>query len=136
VGDVIFVAEEKSERMLSEWKRDLRLSLPRAKMQVIEIVGNRLTQRWEWGVHNEVMVACIGFFDASRRHPHVDEAKAYGQLMRDVGSVGRVDEIDLGIGSGGVSEGGAGYRGSVGDPHADALGHHRGRVRNVPAISQ
>jgi hypothetical protein len=136
VGDVIFVTKEKLERMVSEWKRDLRLRLPRAKMQVIEIIGNRSIHRRQWGVHNEVMMACIGFFDAGGRYPHVDEAKAYGQPMRDVGSVGGVDEINLGIGSGGMSEGGAGYRGSVGDPHVDALGHHRWRVRNVPAISQ
>jgi hypothetical protein len=34
-----------------------------------------------------------------------------------------------------MSEWGAGYRGTVGNPHADALGHHRWRVRSVPAIS-
>jgi hypothetical protein len=136
VGDVIFVTEEKLERMSSEWKRDLRLRLPCAKMQVVEIIGNRLIQRRQWGVHYEVMMACIGFFDAGGRYTHVDEAKAYGQPTRDVGSVARVDEIDLGIGSGGMAEGGAGYRGSVADPHVDALGHHRRRVRNVPAVSQ
>jgi hypothetical protein len=136
VGDVIFVTKEKLERMASGWKRDLRLRLPRAKMQVIEIIGNRLIHRRQWGVHNEVMMACIGLFDAGGGYPHVDEAKAYGQPTRDVGSVGGVDEIDLGIGSGGMSEWGAGHRGSVGDPHADALRHHRWRVRNVPAISQ
>src|SRR5712671_1895402 len=34
--DVIFVTEDKLERMLSEGERNLRLGLPRTKMQVIE----------------------------------------------------------------------------------------------------
>jgi len=78
--DVIFVTEDKLERMLSEWKRDLRLGLSRAKMQVIEIIGNGLIKRRRRDVHHQVMMAGIGFFDTCRRHPHVDEAKAYGRL--------------------------------------------------------
>ena len=54
--DVIFVAEEKLERMLSEWKRDLCLGLSRAKMQVIEIIWNGSIQRREWDVHHQVRV--------------------------------------------------------------------------------
>src|SRR5215470_18342591 len=96
---VILVTEEKLERMLSEWKRDLRLGLSRAKMQVIEIIGNGLIQRRQWDVHHQVMVAGIGFFNTSRRHPHVDEAESYDRLARYVGSIGWKDEIDLGIGS-------------------------------------
>src|SRR5436309_2005354 len=68
--DVIFVTEDKLERMLSERKRNLRLGLSRAKMQVIEIIGNGLIQRRERDVHHQMMVAGIGFFDAGRRHPH------------------------------------------------------------------
>ena len=80
MGDVIFVAEEKLERMLSERKRNLRLGLSRAKMQVIEIIWNGLIKRRQWDVHHQVMVAGIGFFDTGRRHPHVDEAKTDGRL--------------------------------------------------------
>src|SRR5216684_669351 len=54
--DVIFVAEEKLERMLSEWKRDLCLGLSRAKMQVIKIIWNGLIQRRECDVHHQVRV--------------------------------------------------------------------------------
>src|SRR5689334_552052 len=51
--EVIFVAEEKLERVLSEWKRDLRLCLSRSKMQVIKIIWNGLLQRRERGVHHQ-----------------------------------------------------------------------------------
>lgn len=40
MGDVVLVTKEKLERVLSERQRDLRLGLPRTKMQVIEIIGN------------------------------------------------------------------------------------------------
>ena len=105
---MIFVAEEKLERMLSEWKRDLCLGLSGAKMQVIKIIWNGLIQRRECDVHHQMMMAGIGFFNTGRCHPHVDQAKPYGQLTRYVGSVGWVGEINLGIGSGGMSAGSAG----------------------------
>ena len=108
MGDVIFVTEDKLERMLSERKRDLRLGLSRAKMQVIEIIRNGLIQRRQRDVHHQVMVAGIGFLDTSRGHPHVNEPKAYGRLARYVGSIGRVDEINLGIGRSGMSTGSSG----------------------------
>src|SRR5215831_15756632 len=136
VGDVIFVTEEELKRMLSERKRDLGLRLSCAKMQMIEIIGNGLIQRRQWGVNHQVMVAGIGFFNAGGRHPHVDQAKAYGQLTRYVGSVGWVDEVNLGIGSGGMSTATSGCGGRIANPHQDALGHHGWRVRNVPLVSQ
>jgi hypothetical protein len=95
--DVIFVGEQKLQRMLSERKRNLRLGLSRAKMQVIEIIGNGLIEWREWDIHHEVMVAGIGFLNTGRRHAHVDEAKAYGRLARYVGSICRKDEINFRI---------------------------------------
>src|SRR5947209_11700799 len=70
VRDVIFVTEEKLERMLSERKRDLCLGLSCAKMQVIKIVWNGLIERRECRVQHQMMVDGIGLFDASLRHPH------------------------------------------------------------------
>lgn len=48
---VIFVAEEKLERMASERQGNLRLGLSRSKMQVIKIIGDGLVQRRKRGVH-------------------------------------------------------------------------------------
>lgn len=45
MGDVVLVAKEELERVLSERQRDLRLGLPRAKMQVIEIIRNWSVKR-------------------------------------------------------------------------------------------
>src|SRR5258708_9362602 len=68
VCDVIFVTEEKLERMLSEWKRDLCLGLSRAKMQVIKIIGNGLIQRRE-GRRPAPMMRWRGLVFFTRRAP-------------------------------------------------------------------
>jgi hypothetical protein len=133
--DVIFVAKEKLERMLSEGKCDLRLGLSRTKMQVIKITGNGFVQWRQWGVHYEVMVAGIGLLDTGWCYPHVEQAKAYGRPTRYVGSIGRVDEINLGVRGGGMSTGSLGCRGSVDNPNPDTLGQYRRRMGNVSAVS-
>jgi hypothetical protein len=48
VRHVILVAQKKLELMRAEWKRDLRLSLPRAEVQVVEVIRNRLIE-WRCG---------------------------------------------------------------------------------------
>src|SRR5215470_14788284 len=58
--DVIFVAEKKLERMLSERERNLRLGLSCTKMQVIEIVWNGLIQRGQRRVHHQMVVTGVG----------------------------------------------------------------------------
>ena len=132
---VIFVAEEKLERMASERQRNLRLGLSGSKMQVIKIIGNRLVQRRKRGVHEEMVVASIGFFNSGRCYAHVDESEAYGQPTRHVSPIGRVDEINLGIGGGGMSAVTFGW-GSVDNPNPDTLGHHGRRMRDVFVVSQ
>jgi hypothetical protein len=136
MGDVIFITKERLERMLSEGERNLRLGLSRSKMQVIKIIGNGFVQRRKRGIYYEMMVAGIGFLNARRCYPHVDEAKAYGQPTRHVGSIGWVDEINLGIRSRGMSMGIVGCGGGVDDPNPDTLGHYRRRMLDMPAISQ
>src|SRR5258708_14068809 len=80
--DVIFVTEEKLERVLSEWKRDLCLGLSRAKMQVIKIIWNGLIERRERGVHPPTIVSGIGFFNTGPRHPRVAQAQTARHLPR------------------------------------------------------
>jgi len=98
MGEVTLVTKEKLERMFSERKHDLSLGLSRSKMQVIEIVGDGSVQRRERGVHHQVMVSSVGFFHTGRCYPHIDETEADGRRTRHVGSVCRVDEIDLRVG--------------------------------------
>lgn len=134
--DVIFITKEELERVLSEGKRNLRFGLSRTEMQVIKIIGNRPIQRRKRSVYREMMVAGIGFLNAGRCYSHVDEAEAYGRPTRHVGSIGWIDEINLGVGRGGMSARRFGRRGSVGDRDPDALGHYRRRMRDVSAVSQ
>ena len=136
--DVILVTKEKLERVLSERQHDLCLGLPRAEMQVIEIIWNGPFQRRQRGVHHEVMVAGIGFFHTGRRYPHVDETKADGRGARYVGAVGRIDEIDFGVRRGGMPTGCSGHRAGsrIHNPDPDTLRHQRRRVRNVSLIPQ
>src|SRR5260370_19515472 len=84
--DVIFVAEEKLERMLSEWKRDLCLGLSRAKMQVIKIIWNGLIQRRGWGGQPQRVVAGVGFFDHRPRPPHGGQDQTDERPTRHPGS--------------------------------------------------
>src|SRR5258708_37945120 len=75
VCDVIFVTEEKLERMLSEWKRDLCLGLSRAKMQVSKIIGNGLIQRRRRRAQQQRMVAAIVLIAAPVRHTPPEKPK-------------------------------------------------------------
>ena len=134
--DVIFITKEEPERVLPERKRNRRFGLSRTEMQVIKIIGNRLVQRRERSVDHEMMMAGIGFLNAGRCHPHVDEAEAYGRPTRHVGSISRIDEINLGVRRGRMSTRSFRRRGSVDDPDPDTLGHHRRRMRDVSAVSQ
>src|SRR5258707_15687604 len=87
VCDVIFVTEEKLERMLSEWKRDLCLGLSRAKMQVIKIIWNGLIERREWDVDHQMGVAGICFFKTRRRYPPCYLAQTNGRATPYLSSV-------------------------------------------------
>jgi hypothetical protein len=136
VRDVIFIAEEKLERVLSEGKHDLRLGLSRAKMQVIKVTRNGLVERRERCVYYKVVMAGIGFLNAGRCYSHVEEAKAYGRPTRYVGSIGRVDEINLSIRGGGMSSWSLWCRGRFDNPDTDTLGHDRRRMRDMSAVSQ
>src|SRR5258705_513678 len=70
MGDVIFVAEEKLERMLSEWKVDLCLVLAGAKMQVCEVARNWLIQRRQLGIDQQMVMSGILPIGARRCHSH------------------------------------------------------------------
>src|SRR5262252_283773 len=80
--------------MLPGRQADFSLGLPRPKMQVVEIVRNRLIKWWQLGVDQQVMVPGILSVGARRRHPHATKAKMYHRLRRQRITILEVDEIN------------------------------------------
>ena len=57
--NVILVSQQQLEGVLPVLERDLCLALPAAEMKMIEVVGNRLIERRQLGVNQEMMMAGI-----------------------------------------------------------------------------
>ena len=94
VRHMIFVGEQKLQRVLPEGKGDGRFRLPGAEMQMIEVVRDRLVQRRQLGIDQEVMVPGIGIVDAGRRDAHLEEAEVKRHLRANDGAVLQTDEIN------------------------------------------
>jgi len=135
---VIFVAKKQLECVRSQRQRDLRLGLTRPKVQVIEIIRNRLPQRRQRGIDHQMVVPGIGFLHAGRRHTHVDETEADHRRTRNVAAVGWVYEIDLRVRGRGMPAGSSRGRSrtSLHDTDPEGFGHQRRGMRNVSLISQ
>ena len=64
------VAKQQLNRVDPERQVDLRLGLPRAEVQVVEVARDRLVERRHRGVDQEMMVAGIGpFRSPPAQHP-------------------------------------------------------------------
>jgi len=50
VRNMVGVAEEQLKRVLAQWKVNCCFRLSRSKVQMIEVIGNRLIQRRQFGV--------------------------------------------------------------------------------------
>ena len=83
--------------MSTRGKRDRCFCLSRSEMQMIEVVRDWLVQRRQLGVDQEVMVAGVSLVDPRRCHPHVDEAKADGRILRKNRAILQSDETKLGV---------------------------------------
>ena len=105
VRDVILVSQQQLQRVLAGRERDLRLGLAGAVMQMIEVVRNRLVERRQVGVDQQVVVTGMLAIQAGRPDTHVPQAEMDRQLGRNGGAVLDIDEVHLGSGrrSGGTS---------------------------------
>jgi len=94
--DVILVPQQQLQRVRSRLERDLGLGLAGAEVEVIEVVGNRLVERRQLGVDQQVVMSRIGAIRAGGRDAHFAQAESDGRLGRNGCAVLEVGEIDLG----------------------------------------
>jgi len=92
--NVIFVPQEQLQCVRSWFQGDLRLSLAGSKVQMIEVVGNGLIERWQLGVDQQVVMSRIGAIRAGWCDPHLSQAKTNSHLWRNGLAVLEIDEVN------------------------------------------
>jgi len=93
---VILVPQQQLQRVRSRLERDLGLGLAGAEVEVIEVVGDRLVERRQLGVDQQVVMSRIGAIRAGGGDAHFAQAEPYRRLGRDGRAILEVGEIDLG----------------------------------------
>jgi len=127
---MVGVAKEQLKRVFAQRKVNYCLGLSRPEVQMIEVIRDRLIQRRQLGVNQEMVVAGVGLFDARRRHAHVGKTEMNCRLLPNYGSLLQVDKINPGVR----------WRSSPGrgvdDTNLDAWRKYRRRVWNVILVSK
>ena len=93
VRNVVLVAEQELQGVRSRLKRNLRLGLAGAEVEVIEIVGNGLIERRQLRVDEQVVMTRIVMLQAGGRNSHAAQAEADGHLGRQLRAVREPDEM-------------------------------------------
>ena len=89
------VAEQDLQRVFAGRQRDRRLCLAGAVMQVIFVVRDRLVERRQVGVDQQMEMPAVGFGDAGGRDAHPRQPEMNGRGGRDRRAVLEIDEIGL-----------------------------------------
>lgn len=82
--------------MLPRGEVHFSLSLAGAKMQVIEVARDRLVQRRQIGIDDQMVVSGILSIGSRRRHPHTAKPETNSRLGRQRVTILRLDEINGG----------------------------------------
>jgi hypothetical protein len=93
---VVPVREQQLQRVLARWKRNFRLGLAGAEVQVVRVVRDRLVERWKFGIDQQVVMARVWTIRAGWGNAHALQSKINRQLGRNRVAVTETDEIDLG----------------------------------------
>ena len=91
------IAEQQLQRVSAWRQRDLSFGLAGAKMKIVEVGRNRLSEWRQCRIDDQVVMTCVGLVDAGRRHAHADQAETDHRLERDVIAIVRLHEVTLGI---------------------------------------
>ena len=75
------VSKKQLQFVLTQGERDIGFSLPGTKVQMVRIIWDRLVERRELGVDQEVMVAGVWPIDASWRDAHVFQSKVNCRVL-------------------------------------------------------
>jgi hypothetical protein len=90
---VVGVAEQKLQLVPAERERHRRLGLAGAEVQVLEVVRDRLIERRQFGIDDEMMVPGVGIGQPRRRDTHVDQSEMDRDVRRNLVAVLHADEI-------------------------------------------
>ncbi len=71
VCDMRIVAQKQLKRVRAQLQLDRCLGLAGAEVQMIEVVRNRLVERRQWSVDQQMVMSGIGLVDAGGCHAHV-----------------------------------------------------------------
>jgi len=123
------VAEQELQRVYSQWQRHSCFRLPGAEVQMIEVIRDRLVERGQLGIDQEMVMAGIGLFDACWRYAHIDQTKAKGRFLRKHGPVLQADEIHARVGRRRFAKRG------IDHADLDALRHDRRGMGNMILVS-
>ena len=93
---VVLVAEDELKGVLTGGERDLRLGLPGAEMQVLEVVRNLGVERGRRRVDDQMVMAGVGAVGTRRRDAHAAQPEMDGRLGRYRVAVVEADEVDRG----------------------------------------
>ena len=80
--------------MCAWFQGDFRLGLAGSKVQMTEVVGNGLIERWQLGVDQQVVMTGICAIGAGWCDPHLAQTKANGHLWRNGLAVLEIDEVN------------------------------------------
>ena len=98
VGNVILVAHQKLQRMVAGLERDFRFGLSGAEVQMVEVARDRLIERRQIGVDQQMVMAGVLAIRSRGRDPHVPQPEIERHFFRNRRAVLEVHEIDLGAG--------------------------------------
>ncbi len=141
--DVVRVAQQKLESVAPRREGDGRLGLASAEMQVVFIVGDRLVERRERRVDQEMVMSGIRLLDSGRGDAHLRQSEPNRERCRHVSAILGGLDVDPGVRRGRMAargrrglSGGSGRRRRFHDGYVNPLGVDRGRMRDVIGVTQ
>ena len=94
--DVVGVPQEELQSVTSRRQGDVRLRLAASEMQVVLVVRDRLVQRGERRVNQQVVVAGVRLVDTGWSHPHFLESEPNRERGWHISAVLRRNNIFAG----------------------------------------
>ena len=99
---MVRVAEQQLQRVRSGREREFSFRLAAAEVQMVLVIGDRLVERRQVRVDQEMMVTRVGPLGSRRRDAHAMQPEMDRGFWPDDGAVLNVDEFNLGAGGDGV----------------------------------
>jgi len=93
---MVLFAEQELQGVLPRRQRHVGLGLPGPKTQMVEVIGDRLVERRQLGVDQQMMVPRVRPVGPGRRYSHTAQTEMDRGLRGERGAVLEIDEMDRG----------------------------------------